>query len=288
MQRVDIARFFILYKYGGLYADLDVFPNLEKFPLVPLGLCKMLGRPTKSISSKLEWEIKVVVATEGNHMLLRILEDLSEAMATKRTNPHWDNKACRFVYRTTGPKQVGRTVESRGYEPHVTVFSMNRPERHLHRYLSLDATGRTSSGISWIKPYDVWSAFSMSYNTGESRDPPPLAPPHACLPPFHQRDHRRRRITAKSPAGDLDEQVLSAAPPPDDQMQPSEGPERVSPDAAGMSTLLQEMNEEARKAHDSMVKLFLAKRRFLSVNVSYSLLPPETQAYLDSIGKPLL
>ena len=55
-----------------------------------------------------------------------------------------------------------------------------------------------------------------------------------------------------------------------------------------MSTFLQEMNEEARKAHDSMVKLFLAKRRFLSVNVSYSLLPPETQAYLDSIGKPLL
>ena len=41
VQRVDIARFFILYKYSGLYADLDVFPNLEKFPLVLLGLCKM-------------------------------------------------------------------------------------------------------------------------------------------------------------------------------------------------------------------------------------------------------
>ena len=150
-------------------------------------------------------------------------------------------------------------MESRGYAPHVTVFSMNRPERHLHRYLSLDATGRLHSGISRINPYDVWSAFSMSYNTGESRDPPPLAPPHAQLPPFPQKKSRRR-ITAKSPAGDLDEQVLSAAPPPGDQMQPSEGPERVSPDAAGMSTFLQEMNEEARKAHDSMVKLFLTKR----------------------------
>ena len=178
-------------------------------------------------------------------------------------------------------------MESRGYEPHVTVFSMNRPERHLHRDLSLDATGRPSSGISRIKPYDVWSAFTMLYNTGKSRYPPPLAPPHAQLPPIPQ-IKRRRRITAKSPEGDLDKQVLPAAPPPDDQMQPSEGPERVSPDAAGMSTFLQEMNEEARKAHDSMVKLFLAKRRFLSVNVSYSLLPPETQAYLDSIGKPLL
>ena len=28
VQRVDVARFFILFLYGGLYADLDVFPNL--------------------------------------------------------------------------------------------------------------------------------------------------------------------------------------------------------------------------------------------------------------------
>ena len=287
VQRVDIARFFILYKYSGLYADLDVFPNLEKFPLVLLGLCKMLGRPTKSISSKLEWEIKVVVATAGNHMLRGILKDLSKAMATERTNPCWITKACPFVYHTTGPKQVGRTVESRGYEPHVTVFSMNRPEHHLHRDLFLDATGRPSSGISRIKPYDVWSAFTMLYNTGKSRYPPPLAPPHAELPPIPQ-IKRRRRITAKSPEGDLDKQVLPAAPPPEDQMQPRDGPERVSPDVAGMSTFLLEMNKEGREAHDSMVNLFLTEKRCASVNVCYSLLPPTTQDYLKSIGKPVL
>ena len=80
----------------------------------------------------------------------------------------------------------------------------------------------------------------MSYNTGESRDPPPLAPPIAQLPPFPQKKSRRR-ITAKAPAGALDEQVLSAGEPAlvtqsvneiDDQMHPSEGPERISPDAA--------------------------------------------------------
>ena len=80
----------------------------------------------------------------------------------------------------------------------------------------------------------------MSYNTGESRDPPPLAPPIAQLPPFLQKKSRRR-ITATAPAGALDEQVLSAGEPAlvtqsvneiDDQMHPSEGPERISPDAA--------------------------------------------------------
>ena len=118
-------------------------------------------------------------------------------------------------------------MESRGYATHVTVFSMNRPERHLHRYLSLDATGRLHSGISRINPYDVWSAFSMSYNTGESRDPPPLAPPHAQLPPFPQKS--RRRITAKSPAGDLDEQVLSAAPPPTTRCSRAKGQNVLAP-----------------------------------------------------------
>ena len=43
VQRCDVARFFILFMYGGLYAELDCFPNLEKFPLVALGLCKMLS-----------------------------------------------------------------------------------------------------------------------------------------------------------------------------------------------------------------------------------------------------
>ena len=57
VQRADISRFFILWKYGGLYADLDVFPNLGKFPLVPLGLCKMLARETKTMRHKHDLDI---------------------------------------------------------------------------------------------------------------------------------------------------------------------------------------------------------------------------------------
>ena len=70
VQRVDVGRFFILFKYGGLYADLDVFPNLATFPLVPLGLCKMLARETPSMRHRHEWEIEVLVATAGNDFLL--------------------------------------------------------------------------------------------------------------------------------------------------------------------------------------------------------------------------
>ena len=98
VQRADVVRFFILFKFSGLYADLDVFPNLDQFPLVPLGLCKMLARETKTMRHKHEWEIEVVVATEGNQCLLEILEDMSPAMAEKSKMEYYDDKPCRFIY----------------------------------------------------------------------------------------------------------------------------------------------------------------------------------------------
>ena len=69
VQRVDVCRFFVLFKYGGLYADLDVFPNLATFPLVPLGLCKMLASETTTTYvcvSNTSWRSSwYVVATEA-------------------------------------------------------------------------------------------------------------------------------------------------------------------------------------------------------------------------------
>ena len=100
------------------------FPNLDQFPLVPLGLCKMLARETKTTCIKHEWEIELVVATEGNQCLLEILEDMSPAMAEKSEMEYYDDKPCRFIYHTTGPKLVAKTLKTRGYEPRVTVFSM--------------------------------------------------------------------------------------------------------------------------------------------------------------------
>ena len=76
-----MACFFILFKYGGLYADLDIFPNLEKFPLVPLGLCKMEARNNAKPIHKHNWEVELVVATEGNQLIIEILEAMLLAMS---------------------------------------------------------------------------------------------------------------------------------------------------------------------------------------------------------------
>ena len=120
VQRVRVACFFILFMYGGLYADLNTFPNREKFPMVELGLCKKATKPLgeKSlIRRKHEWEIEVVVGTEGNECLMQILKDMSKAMEEKRKISWYKNKPSFFISSTTGKKRVSQTVQSLGYGP---------------------------------------------------------------------------------------------------------------------------------------------------------------------------
>ena len=140
-------------------------------------MCKMLAREIKVIRRKPEWEIEVVVAEKGNKAILDILRDMKISMAQKASMPFYTDKPCRFIYRTTGPVRVGKTLEEKGYQPQVTVFSMCRPVQDLEKLISLDNTGRVICGRSGMESYDVLSAFSMSYNTGNMQAPPPLATP---------------------------------------------------------------------------------------------------------------
>ena len=48
VQRVDIARFIVIYAYGGMYVDLDVFPLRDRYPQVAFGLAVMPSRSKKN------------------------------------------------------------------------------------------------------------------------------------------------------------------------------------------------------------------------------------------------
>ena len=93
------------------------FPNIDRFPKVPLGLCKMLARETPAMCHTPEWEIEVVVAEKGNPAILEILEDMKVSMAEKAHMQYYSDNPHRFIYRTTGPVRVGKTFEARGYQP---------------------------------------------------------------------------------------------------------------------------------------------------------------------------
>ena len=308
VQRADVGRFFILYKYGGLYADLDVFPNLEKFPLVPLGLCKVLAMDAETKRVKPEWETEVVVATERNELILEILWDMCEAMAEEGPTLSFYDKPCRFIHDTTGPRRVGRFVVSKGYEPQVTVFSMCRPEHGLSQHLSFDNTGRVLCHLPGKGQYDVWSAFSMSYNTGPPLTMPPLAMPLAQLPPYPPKKKRRRYSVKTTP---VEEEMQPAKTDEVDEQTDKEEKQPAKTDEVDKQTVKEEMHTisgseqqpetqladekmqrgyepqsltpEARAAFDNMVEMFLTQGRHASVGVAYEVLPANTRRYLRSL-----
>ena len=67
VQRCDLARFLILYHYGGMYADLDTFPNRPTYPQVSLELPRI---PSRASSQGPECEMEVVVAKKATGELL--------------------------------------------------------------------------------------------------------------------------------------------------------------------------------------------------------------------------
>ena len=132
---------------------------------------------------------------------------------------------------TTGAVQLGEFLQSSGYAPHVTVFSMVRPVGHLERYLSMSY--ETGQFCHLLGAYDVISPFSMSDKAGMGRAPPPLCTTLAQLPPFPE-TKKRRRLTVKtraSLAGEVDKQNISGCeqqPQSLSSNQPDNEPQQIS------------------------------------------------------------
>jgi len=235
-----------------------------------------------------EWEIEVLVAIAGNRFLLRILQEMVRALAEKSDLEYYKDKPCRFIYHTTGPKGVGKTLRSHGYEPHVTVFSMCRPVPDLEKHLSLDDEGRVCCHLPGFEQYNVWSAFSMSYKGMLPRAPPPLARPLAQLPPFPAKKKRRRLTfkTTEAPADGIDEQAT-----PDDQLhtktqQGNEVKEEMEQGDEPPEFRLHGViyNQAAQEALEDVRDLFLTQRKKpKTVGSCFPLLRRKTRKYLCSL-----
>ena len=102
--------------YGGLYADLDVFPNRVSFPEVDFGLCKM---SSMTIRKQPEGEIELVVATRGNLIIPRLLDHMCEATREKGQVEAYHERACRYIYQTTGPQSVARFFRGIDFEDRI-------------------------------------------------------------------------------------------------------------------------------------------------------------------------
>lgn len=101
IKRVDVARYFILYEYGGIYADMDYQCNKNFYHLLPKGKVSIAESPH---------------AGEGFQNAL---------MASPPKNPYWlevfkdlvEHKDVDDVLQATGPQVIVRNAKSEWFHP---------------------------------------------------------------------------------------------------------------------------------------------------------------------------
>ena len=128
VMRVDIARICILHHYGGMYIDLDVFPNCDSFAQVPLAVQKAYTSGYKTVKSKSRSkekqhpvyykvssiDIEVLFANQCNPVLMRWLIFIRNQLAVRRykKNLVWAKRRIRYIHSTTGPECFKRFLRT--------------------------------------------------------------------------------------------------------------------------------------------------------------------------------
>jgi len=124
VMRADIGRIAILHSYGGLYADLDVYPNRNAYAPASLTVQKVFNNNHRTAMKK--WlpakdkhsgklkskgvEMEVLVGSQGNPVFLRWLDYICEQIADKdyANSEHWQREKMRYIWHTTGPLCMAR------------------------------------------------------------------------------------------------------------------------------------------------------------------------------------
>ena len=134
IMRVDIARIIILHCYGGLYSDLDVLPNRDVYPQVDFALARVEKtvpikvrmqsrsrmKATQSTTPQLYMDMEVIIASQGNPIMLEWLSHISNEIENKmwrRPTDWYHTKRALYVKHTTGPRSMDRFLRSRGQGP---------------------------------------------------------------------------------------------------------------------------------------------------------------------------
>ena len=214
IMRCDIGRLLILHTYGGLYADLDTMPNREWYEQAELAFARVQDPKRKALSAKAKRikaggsqpsgsqprggsstfysEMEIIVAKQGNEMLLRWMDHIVSEIAGKSyTNRRsfWATAKMRYVYHTTGPSSLKRFLK----------LPSNKEALDEIKYLSCNHFKNGDQLTAEQKRcYDVLSLESNSYFTKEHSIHVPVGFGMTKLPYF---DLIRKRLRFKSAEG---------------------------------------------------------------------------------------
>tara|TARA_A100000171_G_C2106266_1_gene132481 strand:+ start:393 stop:1022 length:630 start_codon:yes stop_codon:yes gene_type:complete len=107
IMQVDIIRFIILHKYGGLYIDMDCIPNIEKLDNDNFRISYKIGKKRK------HYEMEVIQSYKNNNLLLEFLDYVQTQIEEKDKIDIYKTWKGRYIYQTTGPQSLNRFLKSK-------------------------------------------------------------------------------------------------------------------------------------------------------------------------------
>lgn len=128
IMKVDIIRFLILHKYGGLYADLDTLPK-----------CKCLKSSSFIVANpqtnkNKNYEMEIIQSIKGHPYLLEFLDYVKTQIKEKDKIEVYTKWKCRYVYQTTGPHSLSRFLKNRD---DIDEYIINNPSYDGDRSMNI-------------------------------------------------------------------------------------------------------------------------------------------------------
>jgi len=119
IQKLELLRFCILYKYGGIYIDLDIYPLKNFNTLLNRNILFHNIIPVKSNYAYIENDL--MGSIKHNPFWLELIDYSMKQYKIKSKIKIYDSWKGRFVNQTTGPKMISRFVKK--YYPNIKPLS---------------------------------------------------------------------------------------------------------------------------------------------------------------------
>jgi mannosyltransferase OCH1-like enzyme len=150
IMKVDILRFVILYHYGGMVADLDVFPLKPLASVIPDKDKMCIWTPSR------RFNYEVIYTPKHNPVCLDFIRYVKTQIEEKNKMKIYDTWKARYVFNTSGPNSFKRFLnkyhkrdEDILYENMETIneyeVSVLKPKLKRLPFVSLQQAGWFSS-----------------------------------------------------------------------------------------------------------------------------------------------
>lgn len=154
IMQIDIVRLLILHKYGGLYCDLDVFPNMESVKDTGLRFVEDKTNSNRKSGKKITNEI--LQMPKGHQFPLDFLHYVQFQIHEKENIEVYNTWKMRYVLQTTGPYALTRFLKTYKYPyKFYTTNQLLFEEKGKWKYVGLGDTSNvdfiTHNSVSWAE-----------------------------------------------------------------------------------------------------------------------------------------